>query len=195
MRLKALRPPGFSSEQQALYDAINGGPRGPVHVQEDGSLGGPFNAFLHHPAVGSPLYALGAALRYRGSLPPALRELAILVVAAAHRAEIEWNAHAPVAAELGVPPEAIEAIRLGERPVLADEPLQTAVHVARAVVARDDLGDEAYARAEAALGASWLVELTTLVGYYGILAAQLGLFRVALPPGVAASFPRDASVR
>ena len=157
--------------------------------EDDGSLGGPFNAFLHNPAIGSPLYRLGAALRYRGSLPPAARELAILVVAAAHRADLEWHAHAGIAAELGVPPEAIEAIRRGERPVLADETLQTATDVARAVVAGGELGDESYARAQAVLGEGRLVELTTLVGYYGILAVQLALFRVPPPPGAASSFP------
>ena len=37
-------------------------------------------------------------------------------------------------------------------------------------------------------GEDGLVELTTLVGYYGMLATQVQLFRVHLPPGVAAVF-------
>ncbi len=47
-------------------------------------------------------------------------------------------------------------------------------------------------RGRGVTGEAGLVELTTLVGYYGILATQLRLFRVPLPPGVAAVFGEPA---
>ena len=188
MRLKPLRPGELTAEQRALYDAINGGPRGPVHVLPDGSLQGPFNAMLHNPTVGAPLQRLGSALRYEGLLPPQARELAILAVAAAHASEFEWHAHSRIAAELGVAPEQIEAIRRRERPVLDDEVAQAALDVAGAIIGGRDLDDEEYERAVRLLGEAGLVELTVLVGYYGILAVQLQMFRVPLPPGVAPSF-------
>ena len=187
-RLTALLPESLTVEQRALYDAILGGPRGPGFAAEDGHLAGPFNAMLHHPVIGSPLARLGEALRYQGLLPARGRELAILTVAAAYRSEFEWFAHAPIAEGLGIPAEVLAAVRRGERPALTDEAEQAIVEVARAVLDRADLDDAAYARAAQVIGEAALVELTTLVGYYGILATQLQLFRVPLPAGVAPVF-------
>ena len=191
-RLAALVPDGLSAVQRALYDAILGGPRGPGFTGEDGHLVGPFNAMLHNPAIGSPLARLGEALRYEGLLPARGRELAILTVAAAYRSEFEWYAHAPIAEGLGIEAAVVAAIRSGRRPCLGDEAEQATVDVVRAVLGRADLDDAAYARAAALIGEPELVELTTLIGYYGILATQLRLFRVPLPPGVAAVFAGSA---
>ena len=190
-RLPILRPADLSPEQRALYDAVNSGPRGPAHVLADGSMEGPFNAWLHHPAVGGPLQRVGAALRFEGVLPPAARELAILTVAAAHRAEFEWHAHAPIAAALGVDPARIEEVRRGVRPELADAVEQEAVEASRALLERGDLDDAEYERALRVLGAPGLVELTTLVGYYATLALQMHVFRVSPPDGVAPVFATE----
>lgn len=187
-RLAALVPDGLSAEQRALYDAILDGPRGPGFAAADGHLSGPFNAMLHNPAIGSPLARLGEALRYGGRLPARARELAILTVAAAYRSEFEWYAHAPIAESLGVEAAVVADIRGGRRPRLEDAAEQATVDVVRAVLGREDLDDAAYARAAALVGEDGLVELTTLVGYYGILATQLRLFRVPLPPGAVAVF-------
>jgi len=187
MRLALLRPEGLTPQQRVLYDAIVAS-RGPGIVAGDGSLRGPFNAMLHHPLLGAPLQETGAVLRYRGLLPPAARELAILTVAAAFGAEFEWHAHSLLAAGLGVPPEPIEAIRRGELPVLADDVEQAVVEVTRAVLARSELEEESYVRAARLIGEPGLVELTTLVGYYGTLAMQMRLFGVPLPPGATPIF-------
>ena len=187
-RLAALVPDGLSAAQRALYDAILGGPRGPGFTGEDGHLVGPFNAMLHNPAVGSPLARLGEALRYEGLLPARGRELAILTVAAAYRSEFEWYAHAPIAEGLGIEAAVIAEIRSGRRPRLEDAAEQAVVDVVLALLDRADLDDATYTHAAALVGEAGLVELTTLVGYYGILATQLRLFRVPLPPGVAAVF-------
>ena len=194
-RLAALVPEGLSAGQRALYDAILGGPRGPGFAAEDGHLAGPFNAMLHHPVIGSPLARLGEALRYEGLLPARGRELAILTVAAAYRSEFEWHAHAPIAEGLGIPAEVLATVRRGARPILDDEAEQAIVDVARAVLERTDLDDAAYARAARMIGEAELVELTTLVGYYGILATQLQLFRVPLPAGVTPVFAGSPAPR
>jgi 4-carboxymuconolactone decarboxylase len=181
LRLRLLRREELGPEQRALYDAIVAS-RGAGVVAPDGTLIGPFNAMLYHPGVGAPLQAVGGAVRYAGVLPPAARELAILTVAAAHGAEFEWLHHAPLAAELGVPPEAVEAIRLGRRPELADPLEEAVVDVTRALLAHEDLDDKAYEHAASVIGEAELVELTTLVGYYATLAMQMRFFGVPVPP-------------
>jgi len=74
----------LNAGQQQLYAAMTGGPRGGGNqpfrlVDETGALTGPFNAMLLQPAVGQALQALGAALRYQGSLADRARELTTLV--------------------------------------------------------------------------------------------------------------------
>jgi len=183
MRLTPLTPDHLTPEQRVLYDAILGGPRGPGHTAEDGHLTGPFNAMLFNPPIGGPLQELGAAIRYQGSLEPVVRELAILTVAAAFRSEVEWHAHSRIARELGVEAEVLDNIRRGVRPVLDGPKLEVLLEVARALLDRTDVDDGLYERASSVAGEGGLVELTTLVGYYGILATQLRLFRVPLPEG------------
>jgi 4-carboxymuconolactone decarboxylase len=188
MRLDALPPAGLTPEQRALYDAVLTSPRKDVHLAEDGSLKGPFNALLYNPAIGLPLQRLGSALRYEGLLPPRARELAILTVAAAFGSNYEWYAHVPIAESAGITEEQIQAIRRGGMPDLTDAAERAVVSVARAQLARDDIDDAAYEAAASLIGAAELVELTTLVGYYGILAVQMQLFRVPLPAGAEPAF-------
>jgi 4-carboxymuconolactone decarboxylase len=145
---------------------------------------------LHHARLGTPLQQVGAVLRYEGLLTPRARELAILTVAAAHRAEFEWYAHAPIAADLGVDAAQIEAIRRGERPELDDPYEQAVVDLARTFVEHGDVDEEDYRRLSEHLSGPELVELTTLVGYYGILGTQMQLFRVPLPPDAEPAFSR-----
>jgi 4-carboxymuconolactone decarboxylase len=183
MRLAVLRPSELTPEQRELHAAITAGPRGRAHVAEDGSLEGPFNAWLHHPVVGLPLQRVGAALRFEGVLPARARELAILCVAAAHAADFEWHAHARIGASLGVTADELESIRTGTPPELEDEHEREVLAVTRALLERQDLDDAEYARAVEAVGVAALVEVTTLVGYYAAVALQMRVFRVPAPDG------------
>jgi 4-carboxymuconolactone decarboxylase len=182
-RLPDLRPADLDDAQRAVYSAITGGPRGGVPTAPDGSLAGPFNAMLHAPWVGAELQELGGALRTRGRLPARARELAVLAVAAHHRSGFEWWAHTRIAADAGVPDALVQAVRSGAGP-LPDDPVERAALVAtRELLRTGDLDDDAWAAAHAALGDAGLVELTTLVGYYELLARQLRVFRVPVPDG------------
>ncbi len=184
-RLPALRPADLIATQHDVYSAITGGARGGVPTAPDGSLAGPFNAMLHAPWVGMELQELGAALRSRGRLPARARELAVLAVAAHHRSAFEWWAHARIAADAGVPDELVAAVQAGTA-ALPEDPVERAALVAtRDLLRTGDLDDDAWDAAHAALGDGGLVELTTLVGYYELLARQLRVFRVPLPDGEA----------
>ncbi len=123
-RLTKLVPASLSEEQAALYERIAGGPRTQMGVSladEEGGLIGPFNAYLHSPALGGHLEAAGVGLRELTALAPKLREIAILVSARHHRAQFEWYAHARIGEAEGISPAAIEAMRLGCDPGFEDE--------------------------------------------------------------------------
>jgi 4-carboxymuconolactone decarboxylase len=188
-RLRPLRPEELDPDQRAVYDAL-ADPPGRVGLAPDGSLQGPFDAMLRAPRSGAALQSVGAALRYGSVLPERVRELATLQVAAHHRSDFEWYAHAPLGAAAGLSAALLEAVRTGG-PVEPDDPAQRA---AAAVVAQllttGDVDDDAWARAVGALGEAGAVELTTLVGYYSLLAMQMRVLRVPLPDGAAAvEFP------
>ena len=179
-RLDVLTPAQLSPEQRAVYDAITGGPRaaGPSLLTADGGLVGPFNAMLYAPGVGQALQALGAAVRYRTALSTRIRELAVLAVAAHWHCDFEWQAHEALARNAGVTDAELDALRAGAEPPLTDGWERASLAVVRALLLRADLDDAEYAEARDDLGEPALVELSTLVGYYALLALQLRIFRV-----------------
>src|SRR2546421_11777580 len=101
----------LSPEQRRVHDAIVAGPRGRVV--------GPLRVWLESPELADPAQALGAFCRFGTSLPRRLSELAIITTGAFWRANFEWHAHAPMAAEAGGGPPAGEAIPRGRTPGLA----------------------------------------------------------------------------
>ena len=112
-RFPLLAPNALTDAQRALYEAVAGPPRanGPFLVVDDGShLAGPFNALLYSPDIGQAVQALGAALRFGGSLSDRTRELVICAVATELNSDYEWYAHSRVALSVGVRPA-----ELGER--------------------------------------------------------------------------------
>ena len=183
-RIEILTPARLTPEQRAVYDEILGGPRGagPGLVDGSGGLIGPFNAMLYAPGVGSALQALGAAVRYRTALSGRVREMAVLAVAAALDCEFEWHAHEGIARKAGVTDAVIEALRSGAEVPVSDEVERASLDVVRALLARADLDDGEFDGARARLGEAALVELSTLVGYYSLLALQLRIFRVSPAP-------------
>lgn len=189
-RLTPLQPDQLDDAQRALHDSITGGRRagqrgrGIGLVAEDGSLVGPFDAYLRQPAVGARLAELGEALRFDTSLRPDLLELAVLVVARATTAQFEWFAHARLARAAGLPDEVIDALARGEAPELADAELALAHRFATQLVQHHRVDDATYAEAVERLGEAATFELTALVGFYGCVSAVLNTFEVPLPAGV-----------
>ncbi len=187
-RLKPLPLSNLDTEQRALFDAITKGDRSrgrPLEdfLLEDGSLRGPFNAWLHAPKIGQPAQLLGECLRYRGQLPPRLRELAILTVAARWRAEYEWWAHSRIAKAEGLSEEIIAAIKAGRPPGGADAEALMVHRFACELMDTRRVSEQSYRDVAKALGDAGAVELVTLLGYYTLISMVLNAFEVPLPAG------------
>lgn len=180
-RPRRLRPDELDPAARRVYDAVASGPRaGTGLVHDDGSLRGPFDAMLRHPAVGEPLQALGAALRYGGLLSDRARELVILRVAGHRGSAFERAAHEPIARRAGLTDDELAGLAADALVAWADPVERTADTAARALLHRDPVDDDAYRAWTAVLGEARLVEVTALVGYYGLLA---DLLRVFTPEG------------
>lgn len=184
-RFARIRPADLTEPQAALYRSITGGKRASTGKRPgndaEGSLGGPFNAMLRQPRLGSALEQLGSTIRYETDLSDRCREMAILVVAAHWSSAYEQYAHEPIARRAGVDELAITAIREQSPLTLEDRTEQVVVDTARALVHDGDLTDEQYATALDVLGESGVFEILTLVGYYTTLALQMRVLRVSPP--------------
>lgn len=190
-RLPQLRPADLTEAQRKLYTELTGGPRAGTAgligmVAEDGTLAGPFAAMLVSPAIGQPLQALGAAIRFHSHLTERQRELAILTVAAHWDSSYERYAHERIAATLGITEAELCALREGD-----PEPFHGAdrwvVEVVSLLLAGGAVTQERFNDAQQALGTAALVDLAALAGYYTTLAWQLRLFEVGAPEPVGAA--------
>ena len=190
-RLEPRKPEGLDTDARALYDAVLASPRGqgpfrPFILREDGTLTGPFDAWLRTPALGTHLERAGMALRENTLLSDAAREVAILVVARAWDAEFEWWVHGMVAARLGVPQEVLDAIAYKKSPDMASPELLAAHDVARELVYDRRLQASTLERAKKVLGERETVEVVTAVGFYQLVSGVLESFQ---PPGPSADLP------
>jgi 4-carboxymuconolactone decarboxylase len=181
VRLPPLGLAEMSPQQREAFDDIVSGPRG--------SIAGPFDPWLRSPELASHAQRLGAFCRYGTSLEPVLSELAILMVAARHQAQFEWFAHAPIAIQAGLAPEAAERIRTGAKPHLSEPRQELVAEVAAALLSTSRLSDELFRRAYETLGEVGLVELVGVIGYYTFVALTLNAFEIPLPANTRKPFP------
>jgi 4-carboxymuconolactone decarboxylase len=166
-------------EVRGLYDRI---------AETRGATRGPYVVLLHHPVLCERVAALGELLRFHSILPGADRELAILTAGREAEAPYEWAAHEPVALREGTRPEAIAVVRDGG-PTQELRPREALiVDTVRAIYRARTLTADQFASAEAEFGRKGLIELVTLAGYYGMVAAVLNAFEVDLPRGTAPAF-------
>lgn len=134
---------------------------------------GPFIPLLRSPELMTRLGAVGEYLRFRSALPPRLSELAILITAAHWQQPFEWEIHAPIAREAGIPPSVIDAVWNGTRPPgLA--PDQEALYDLCVSLHRDHKPTgHTLERAKSLLGERAVIDAIGICGYYATLAMTL----------------------
>src|SRR5476649_2511936 len=114
MRLPLIAPKDLTAEQQPLYEDMRKGIASNFNAfkveREDGALLGPWNPWLHEPAIGKAIWDLTLAMTANASLPDNVRQIAILVVGARFDAAYELYAHIAVAEREGMKPERLAAL-------------------------------------------------------------------------------------
>lgn len=165
--------------QRAVADAILAGPRG-----SQGGLRGPFEALLHSPGLADLAQQLGAQVRFRSSLPDALKELAIIMVARQWTAQFEWYAHRRLAVDAGLDPAIADAIAVGARPSLDPDAAAVYEFVA-GLLETGDVSDDAFEGVVSRWATQGAVDLIGTVGYYTLVSFVLNVDRYPIPEGVA----------
>ena len=79
-------------------------------------IGGPYNPMMRSPVLGQRLFDLFHYLRWQTSVPTKLNEFAILIIGRQWRSQVEWFAHAPLAAKAGLSPDIIAELKASKRP-------------------------------------------------------------------------------
>src|SRR5712672_589159 len=120
MRLPLIPPADLTPEQKPLYDAMRKGIASNFNAfkveREDGALMGPWNPWLHEPAIGKAIWDLTMAMTANASLPDNVRQIAILVVGARFGAAYEIYAHIAVAEREGMSEGRLATLVAGVKP-------------------------------------------------------------------------------
>jgi 4-carboxymuconolactone decarboxylase len=185
-RLPLQTREALDDDSRQVWDSITES-RGSI-VTDDGTLLGPFNAWVTAPGVGGRVAGLGAALRFESSIERRLLEVAIITVGARWQAEFEWWAHSRMALRHGVSQDAVDAIARGASPALLEDE-RVVYAVARQLVDNGRVDRTTYDAAHSLLGDRGIVELVTLCGYYTLVSFTLNAFDVGLPAGEEPTWP------
>jgi 4-carboxymuconolactone decarboxylase len=125
---------------------------------------------------------VGTYLRFKSQVNPDARELAIIATAREKDCPYVWAAHAPAARKAGASDAAVTAVR--DRGDLTSLPSaeRDIVDYVRQLLRTNGVAQPLFDRLRGQYGVPWLVELTCLIGHYGIVSGILNAFEVAPRP-------------
>jgi 4-carboxymuconolactone decarboxylase len=146
-------------------------------------LGGPYNPMIRSPMLGQRLYDLFYYLRWQTSVPTKLNEFAILIIGRQWRSQVEWFAHAPLAAKAGLSADIIAELKAGKRPSGMAEDEAVVYDFVTELTTTQKVSDETYARAKKVFNDQQIVDLTAVAGNYVMVAMILAMAEETVPPG------------
>ncbi|GAC1343191.1 MAG: hypothetical protein NVSMB20_19040 [Bradyrhizobium sp.] len=133
--------------------------------------------------LGQRLLDLFHYLRWETSLPTKLNEFAILIIGRQWRSQVEWYAHAPLAAKAGLSPDIIAELKDGRRPSnMAGDEAAVYDFVTELTTTRK-VSDETFARTRKVFNDQQVVDLTAVAGNYVMVAMLLAMAEQTVPPG------------
>jgi 4-carboxymuconolactone decarboxylase len=162
------------SDALPAFDAI---------VGSRGRMNAPMSLLMYSPEAAARTAHLGNYLRFESNLSPAIRELAIITAAREFDCAFVWAAHVPMALEGGIRQEVIDTVaNFGDVGGLSDEEAAV-VRLGRELIGRHQVSQSTFDAARAGFGERGLVDLTTLMGYYLVIATTLITMDVEIPEG------------
>jgi 4-carboxymuconolactone decarboxylase len=146
-------------------------------------LGGPYNPIMRSPVLGQRLFDLFHYLRWETSVPTKLNEFAILIIGRQWRSQVEWFAHAPLAAKAGLSSDIIAELKANKRPSGLAEDESVVYDFVTELTTTQKVSDETYARAKKIFSDQQIVDLTGVAGNYVMVAMMLAMAEETTPPG------------
>jgi 4-carboxymuconolactone decarboxylase len=146
-------------------------------------IAGPYNPIMRSPVLGQRLFDLFHYLRWETTVPTKLNEFAILIIGRQWRSQVEWYAHAPLAAKAGLSPDIIADLKANKRPSNMAEDEALVYDFVTELTTTQKVSDETYARARKAFNDQQIVDLTAVAGNYVMVAMILAMAEETTPPG------------
>jgi 4-carboxymuconolactone decarboxylase len=145
-------------------------------------IGGPYNSLLRSPVLGQRLFDLFHYLRWETSVPIRLNEFAILIIGRQWRSQVEWFAHAPIAAKAGLSADIIAELKANKRPSNMAEDEALVYEFVTELTTTKKVSDETFARAKKVFNDQQIVDLTAVAGNYVMVAMILAMAEQTVPP-------------
>jgi 4-carboxymuconolactone decarboxylase len=146
-------------------------------------IAGPYNSMLRSPVLGQRLFDLFHYLRWETSVPIRLNEFAILIIARQWRSQVEWYAHAPLAAKAGLSADIIAELKTGKRPSNMAEDEAAVYDFVTELTSTHNVSDEIFARAKKVFSDQQVVDITAVAGNYIMVAMLLTMSEATVPAG------------
>lgn len=169
-----MRVPPLPADQwdEAVEDAL----ASMAPEQRNPELAGNLLAtMVRHPKLTRAFLRFNFHLLYGSTLPPRLRELAVLRVAHLTDCEYEWRHHVKMGRDEGLTDETIEALQRGEA---ADELDRAVLRAVDELQDKSAISDETWSALSEHLEERQLMDLVFTIGCYGALAMAINTFGV-----------------
>jgi len=187
-RLPYVSREDLSADKIHIYDRIAETRKGDIKAKGMPRI---FQLLLNNPDATAPVAALGEYLRFSSNLDPVVREIAILSTAREMSSQYEWAHHEPIARQVGVRDEVIEAIRIKKAPMGLPPKEGVFVQLAKEMTKSGVVNQNTFNAVEHLLGANNTVDLIVLVGYYSMLSKLMHALDIELEPGIESGFSDD----
>ena len=176
-RFKPLTWETLSPAQLKMVESVMSGKRG--------SMQGPYNVLLRSPELGNLAQQFGAHTRFNSSLPLALNELAILLVARFWTCQFVWWAHRRIACEAGLDEALIQAIATGQSPQNLAVDVSAVFGFCNELLQNRAVSDDVYAATVKRFGEAGVVDLMGTMSYYTLVCMSLNVDQHPLPDDAA----------
>ena len=180
VRLPNVERDQLKSEDQKYFDEIAG---------SRGSIRGPYGILLHSPDLAARVAHTGDYVRFDFIMPESLKETVIITAAAHQKSQYEFAAHARLARQAGVSDSTIKAIAQGTAPEGLSGDEEILVRYTTELLRNQKISDATFNAVKDKWGDRGVVDVTTLIGHYLLVAQILAAFDVELAPGMTAELP------
>ncbi|MFQ6029104.1 MAG: carboxymuconolactone decarboxylase family protein [Dehalococcoidia bacterium] len=172
-RIPSVTRESIREDLRGVFDEINAGP---------GGIGtGPMSVLKHSPELAKRAIPLFEYVRNESTVPLQIRELAMLTTARAKDSPYIWNRHVSLARESGLKGDLIDALR-DRKPLPPRSALEEAViNLGLDFFQSNQVSQQTFDVILEHLGAQGLVELTTLMGFYAMLAFNANAVDLGMP--------------
>ena len=172
-RIPLVTRDSVPEELRSTFDEVSSGP---------GGVGaGPMSVLKYSPEMSRRAIPLFGYVRNESTVPRRLRELAMITTARAWDCPYIWHAHAALARSEGLPDALVDSLREGEEPAPMADDERAVFNFGMELFRSKRVSQDTFSAVHDALGTQGLVELTTLYGFYTMLAFNANAVEMDLP--------------